>query len=50
MSHGVRYFSLARVKQDLKQLAAYQVREIKFVDRTFNCNEKKSQGNYEIFD
>ena len=43
VSHGVRYFSLARVKQDLKQLAAYQVREIKFVDRTFNCNEKRAR-------
>lgn len=39
---GVRYFSMARVKQDLSILIAQQVREVKFVDRTFNCNEKRA--------
>lgn len=39
---GVRYFSLDRVKEDLHKLLQYQVREIKFVDRTFNCNEERT--------
>lgn len=39
---GVRYFSLARVKNDLSSLIDKGVREIKFVDRTFNCNESRA--------
>ncbi len=38
---GVRFFSLPRVLSDLKLLLAQRVREIKFVDRTFNCDEKR---------
>ncbi len=40
--HGVRYFSLERVKRDLSMLLAQKVREIKFVDRTFNCHEERA--------
>lgn len=40
--HGVRFFSLERVKRDLSLLMSQKVREIKFVDRTFNCNEKRA--------
>ncbi len=39
---GVRYFSMERVKQDLNILLTQEVREIKFVDRTFNCNEGRA--------
>jgi radical SAM superfamily enzyme YgiQ (UPF0313 family) len=39
---GVRFFSLDRVKQDLTYLINNQVKEIKFVDRTFNCNEERA--------
>ncbi|HNX28707.1 MAG TPA: DUF4080 domain-containing protein [Syntrophomonadaceae bacterium] len=40
---GVRFFTLERVKRDLKYLLDLRVPEIKFVDRTFNCNEKRAQ-------
>jgi len=40
--HGVRFFSLSRVKQDLAFLAGQCIREIKFVDRTFNCHEERA--------
>jgi len=39
---GVRYFSMERVKQDLLLLLEHQVREVKFVDRSFNCNEDRA--------
>ncbi len=41
---GVRYFSLERVKKDLARIIKSGCREIKFVDRTFNCNEKRAQS------
>ncbi|NLW22660.1 MAG: B12-binding domain-containing radical SAM protein [Tissierellia bacterium] len=37
---GVRYFSLDRVKEDLDRLIKAQVKQVKFVDRTFNANKK----------
>ncbi|HEX3014910.1 MAG TPA: radical SAM protein, partial [Desulfobacteria bacterium] len=37
---GVRYFPLERTKQELKQLIAAGVTQVKFVDRTFNCNKQ----------
>lgn len=36
--HGVRFFSLERVKTDLVKLIDAGVKQVKFVDRTFNCN------------
>jgi len=36
---GVRYFSLERVKDDLRRLIDHGVKIIKFVDRTFNINK-----------
>ncbi len=39
---GVRFFSLERVKKDLSYLMDHKVREVKFVDRTFNCNEPRA--------
>ncbi len=43
-SGGMRYLSMARVKRDLALMLRYKVREIKFVDRTFNCHEKRAQA------
>lgn len=37
---GVRFFSIERVKKDLKQLIEGKVELVKFVDRTFNANKK----------
>lgn len=37
---GVRYFSLDRVKSELKTLIDLEVKHIKFVDRTFNIQRK----------
>lgn len=37
---GVRYFGLERVKEDLDRLIEAQVKQVKFVDRTFNANKK----------
>ena len=38
---GLRYFSLDRVKKDLKNLIDARVAQIKFIDRTFNARRKK---------
>lgn len=40
---GVRYFDIDRVKRDLKNLIDMKVRQVKFVDRTFNANKKYSR-------
>lgn len=37
---GLRYFSLERVKKDLKNLINARVSQIKFIDRTFNAKKK----------
>ncbi|MCC0640808.1 MULTISPECIES: B12-binding domain-containing radical SAM protein [unclassified Clostridioides] len=37
---GLRYFSLDRIKRDLKALIDARVSQIKFIDRTFNANKK----------
>lgn len=41
-TRSVRFFSMERVKKDLNLLLSQRVREIKFVDRTFNCDEKRA--------
>jgi len=41
-SGGMRYLSLPRIKNDLAIMLRHNVREIKFVDRTFNCHEKRA--------
>lgn len=38
----IRYFSLERVKRDLKRLLSSKARQIKFVDRTFNADYKRA--------
>lgn len=40
---GIRYFSIDRVKSDLTLILRHQVREIKFVDRTFNSDENRAK-------
>ncbi len=42
----VRNFSLSRVKEDLLKLIKAKVKQVKFVDRTFNCNRERTM---EIF-
>ena len=37
---GLRYFSIDRVKKDLKALIDAKVSQIKFIDRTFNANKQ----------
>lgn len=37
---GVRYFDIERVKEELGKLIDGRVRQVKFVDRTFNANKK----------
>lgn len=37
---GVRYYSLARVFNDLQYFVDHNVRQVKFVDRTFNANKQ----------
>ncbi|NLW07251.1 MAG: B12-binding domain-containing radical SAM protein [Clostridia bacterium] len=45
---GLRYFSLERIKDDLTRLLAGGVREIKFVDRTFNAHKKRALAIWEF--
>lgn len=37
--HGVRFIDIEKVKRDLKYFVDKRVKLVKFVDRTFNCNE-----------
>jgi len=39
---SVRYFSLERVKEELLKFIKAKVRQVKFVDRTFNCNPRRA--------
>lgn len=41
---GVRYMNLDRVKRDLDNLIDVGVKQVKFVDRTFNANKEFSQA------
>jgi radical SAM superfamily enzyme YgiQ (UPF0313 family) len=45
---GVRYFSIERVKKDLKILIDNKVELVKFVDRTFNSNRKFAYSIWEF--
>jgi radical SAM superfamily enzyme YgiQ (UPF0313 family) len=40
---GVRYFSLERVKDELRMLVKMGVKQIKFLDRTFNCDRNRAR-------
>ncbi|HPL52838.1 MAG TPA: B12-binding domain-containing radical SAM protein [Bacillota bacterium] len=40
--HGVRYLSMDRVKKDIKTFVNAGIRQVKLVDRTFNCDINRS--------
>lgn len=41
IDRGIRYFSLKRVKEDLKIFLNSNIKLLKFVDRTFNINKER---------
>lgn len=41
-THGVRFLDIDRVKEELEFFIKKNVKLVKFVDRTFNCNKKFS--------
>ena len=43
---GVRFLSMERVKSDLEFFSSHDVKQVKFVDRTFNADKKRA---YEIW-
>lgn len=45
---GVRFFSLNRVKEDLNKLINSGVKQVKFVDRTFNCRKEHALEIFEF--
>lgn len=45
---GVRYYGIERVKKDLIFLIENNVKQVKFVDRTFNCDARRSYGIFEF--
>lgn len=45
---GVRAFSLQRVKEDLLFFIKNKVRQVKFVDRTFNYDKKRAREIFEF--
>jgi radical SAM superfamily enzyme YgiQ (UPF0313 family) len=40
--HGVRYLSMDRVRQDVKSFVNAGIKQVKLVDRTFNCDIDRS--------
>ena len=40
---GVRYFPMQRVKNEILMLIKKEVKQVKFVDRTFNCNKERAK-------
>lgn len=47
-SHGVRFHSIERVKKELQYFINKEVKIVKFVDRTFNCNHKFAMAIWEF--
>lgn len=47
-SHGVRFLDVERVKDELMYFINKEVRLVKFVDRTFNCNHKFAMAIWEF--
>ena len=39
---GVRYFPIERVKNELLKLIEAEAKQVKFVDRTFNCSKERA--------
>ena len=44
IQRGVRFRSLELVKKELQQFLDWKVPQVKFVDRTFNCNREHAAG------
>lgn len=42
IEQGVRYFTMSRVKNELSGLFAKGMKQVKFVDRTFNANRRRA--------
>ncbi len=42
-TEGVRYFSLDKILKEMDRLVSYGVKQIKFVDRTFNAHRERSK-------
>jgi radical SAM superfamily enzyme YgiQ (UPF0313 family) len=40
--HGVRYLSMERIRQDIASFSKAGIKQVKLVDRTFNCNINRS--------
>ena len=47
-THGVRFLSIDRVLSELKFFIDKDVKLVKFVDRTFNCNHKYSMAIWDF--
>ncbi len=45
--NGVRYFSMDRVKSELDRLISMGVKQVKFVDRTFNSSKTRAKEIFE---
>ncbi|MHB8171403.1 MAG: B12-binding domain-containing radical SAM protein [Thermincolia bacterium] len=41
-TQGLRFFSLERVRGDLARLLVARVKQVKLVDRTFNCHQERT--------
>ncbi len=48
VSHGVRFFSLDRVKRDIQTFIDAKIPQVKLVDRTFNCNPKRARDIFRM--
>ena len=44
---GVRFLPIHRVKEDLTVFLSEKIKQVKFVDRTFNCNKQHAMGIWE---
>lgn len=47
LEQGVRFFPMAQVKRDLKLFLDAGVKQVKFVDRTFNCKDSFAREIYD---
>lgn len=45
---NIKYFPIESVKEDLKKLLAHDVKQIRFLDRTFNSNRKRALELWEF--
>lgn len=48
VTRGVRYLPLDKIKEQLKELIAAQVKQVKFVDRTFNVHKERAMAIWQF--